>query len=82
MSRNEVFNQYYLRITDIMILMQVGRTQAKRMFDKAKKMEVDTDPIYAYRVEMPNFIKANRINIKLLQEQINRCNIQIVDEKR
>ena len=72
MKRSELLNHYYLRRCDIMKLMGIKREAADKQFLKAKRLEKDTDPIYVNKVEMPNWIKANNINVALLTEQIRR----------
>lgn len=72
MKRSEILNLYYLRRCDIMALMGIERQAAAKQFEKAKRLEKGTDPIYVNKVEMPNWIKANHIDIPLLTEQIKR----------
>ncbi len=74
MDRKLIINKYYLRITDIMQLMQVGRCKAKIMFSRAKELEqkeFDNEPIYDKKVEFPCFVKANNINLRVLKNQID-----------
>lgn len=72
LKRSEILNLYYLRRCDIMQLMGIERQAADKQFDKAKRLEKGTDPIYVNKVEMPYFIKANNVDIALLTEQIKR----------
>ena len=72
MKRSEILNLYYLRRCDIMALMGIKRQAADIAFEKAKRLEEGTDPLYQQKVTMPNFIKANNINVNLLTEQIKR----------
>jgi len=72
LKRSEILNLYYLRRCDIMQLMGIERQAADKQFERAKRMEKGTDPIYVNKVEMPNWLKANNIDIRLLTEQIKR----------
>ena len=72
LKRSEILNLYYLRRCDIMQLMGIERQAADKQFEKAKRLEKGTDPIYINRVEMPYFIKANNVDFVLLTEQIIR----------
>lgn len=72
MKRSEILNLYYLRRCDIMALMGITRQAADKQFKKAKRLEKGTDPIYLNKVEMPDWIKANGVNMTILTEQIRR----------
>lgn len=72
-SREEICTQYYLSQTDIRKLLQVGYSQAKRIYSFASDIddqELNKWRIEPYKVRMTSVCKVIGTTVPALQRQI------------